>query len=96
MLPTRDYAEALVVPRSGWAPEPVVEWQFPYGIGTQGKTMLVHTGDYPLISGRTRPATREQAHVTAYGRPIVSRARASSGRDRSRPPVRDAGSQDST
>ncbi|MGW4049108.1 hypothetical protein [Streptomyces sp. NPDC004721] len=95
MLPTRDYAEALVAPRSRSASEPEVGWRFPYGIGTQGKTMLVHTGDYRLISSRTRPATREQAHVTTYGRPIVSRARASSGRDRSRPAVRDSGSQDS-
>lgn len=57
--------------------------------------MFVHTGDYRLISGRTRPAPREQAHVTAYGRPAVSRARALPGRDRSRPAVRDAGSQNS-
>ncbi|MFE9313166.1 hypothetical protein ACFYM5_37105 [Streptomyces sp. NPDC006706] len=67
----------------------------PCVIGTQGTAMLAHTGDYRLISGRTPPAPREQAHLTAYGRLAVSRARASPGRDRSRPAVRDAGSQDS-
>ncbi|MFF1262074.1 MULTISPECIES: hypothetical protein [unclassified Streptomyces] len=57
----------------------MAEGQFPYGIGTQGKAMLAHTSDCRLTSGRPRPATREQAHVTAYGRPVVSRARTSSG-----------------
>ncbi|MGW1768440.1 DUF6233 domain-containing protein [Streptomyces sp. NPDC002073] len=38
-----------------------VEWQIQYGIGAKHSVMLVHTGDCRLVSGRTRPATREQA-----------------------------------
>ncbi|MFC9669699.1 hypothetical protein [Streptomyces sp. NPDC056949] len=65
-------------------------WQFPYGIGTQGKAVLAHTSECRLTSGRTRPATREQAHVAAYGRPVVSRAHTSSG---DRPPPGGTGRQ---
>ncbi|MER6521846.1 DUF6233 domain-containing protein [Streptomyces sp. NPDC001553] len=40
---------------------PVVEWVIEYGIDAAGRSILVHTGDCPLVSGRSRPATRAQA-----------------------------------
>jgi hypothetical protein len=46
---------------AGPVPVPEVEWLIQYGIGSRRTAMLVHTGDCRLTSGRTRPATREQA-----------------------------------
>ncbi|MGG8406442.1 DUF6233 domain-containing protein [Streptomyces sp. 12297] len=46
---------------AGPLPAPTIEWQIQYGIGAKHSAMLVHTGDCRLISGRIRPATREQA-----------------------------------
>ncbi|MGI5451334.1 DUF6233 domain-containing protein [Streptomyces sp. CA-243310] len=40
------------------------------GIDAAGRSVLVHTGDCPLVSGRSRPATRAQA-VEALRDPIA-------------------------
>ncbi|WP_369780645.1 DUF6233 domain-containing protein [Streptomyces sp. R33] len=43
---------------------PVVEWVIEYGISAQRRPELVHTGDCRMTSGRSRPATRQQAVET--------------------------------
>ncbi|MFF3863632.1 DUF6233 domain-containing protein [Streptomyces sp. NPDC002209] len=45
---------------------PVVEWVIEYGISAQRRPEVVHTGDCRMTSGRSRPATRQQAVETLH------------------------------
>ncbi|MEV6676306.1 DUF6233 domain-containing protein [Streptomyces erythrochromogenes] len=46
--------------RTGPTVTPLTEWQLEHLIG-KGSSMLIHTADCRLASGRTRPNTREDA-----------------------------------